>query len=198
MVAPLVASLSDRVAFLIEVSGWQGPAWQQDAVRVEAESRADGFAEADVRRAVAFAQRRMELIRGNGSFEELDREQEAAEAMPWFVHVHRCDRALFHSARRLVEGDSGPWWENVRCPVLVIYGDRDTLSGPPEPLIALIRRGLARAGNTDVTVRVFPGADHSLRRARTTGSKGESRPDFVAGYLDAMTDWLSRRFGPPG
>lgn len=27
MVAPLAASLSDEVAFLIEVSGWQGPVW---------------------------------------------------------------------------------------------------------------------------------------------------------------------------
>jgi alpha-beta hydrolase superfamily lysophospholipase len=34
MVAPLAASLSDQVAFVIEVSGWQGVAWRQDAVRV--------------------------------------------------------------------------------------------------------------------------------------------------------------------
>ncbi len=37
MVAPLAAAISDKVAFIIEVSGWQGPAWQQDQTRVEAE-----------------------------------------------------------------------------------------------------------------------------------------------------------------
>jgi len=37
MVAPLAASLGDEVAFVIEVAGWQGPAWKQDAVRVAAE-----------------------------------------------------------------------------------------------------------------------------------------------------------------
>ncbi len=42
MVAPLAASLSDDVAFVIDVAGWQGPAWKQDAVRVGAELRAPG------------------------------------------------------------------------------------------------------------------------------------------------------------
>ena len=40
MIAPLAASFSGDVAFLIEVSGWQGPAWKQDPARVEAELRA--------------------------------------------------------------------------------------------------------------------------------------------------------------
>lgn len=53
IVAPLVASRSADVAFLIEVSGCQTPAWQQDLYRVEAELRADGFDEADVAEAVA-------------------------------------------------------------------------------------------------------------------------------------------------
>jgi hypothetical protein len=63
----------------------------------------------------------------------------------------------------------------------VIYGDRDSSSGPPGRLVAVIRDGLAKAGNRDVTVRVFAGADHALREAGADG------PDFVPGYLDAMT-----------
>src|SRR5262249_36360807 len=115
---------------------------------------------------------------------------------PWFGHVHRCDRALFVSARLNVEFDSSASWESVRCPVLAIYGDRDTSSGAPEPLIALIRRGLEKAGDRDVTVRIFADADHSLRRARKVGREGDGNSDFVPGYLDAMTDWLAARLGP--
>jgi alpha-beta hydrolase superfamily lysophospholipase len=72
MVAPLAASLSDEVAFLIEVSGWQGPVWKQDAVRVEAELRAAGFSDADVERADAFARKRMDMIRGTSPYEDLE------------------------------------------------------------------------------------------------------------------------------
>src|SRR5262249_34344937 len=160
MVAPLAASLSDRVAFVIEVSGWQGAAWRQDAVRVEAELRADGFPEMYVREATAFARLRMDLIRGTGPYEDLQRAQEEVKARPWFKAVHCCDRTLCDAARRVVEYDTGPSWEKVRCPVLVIYGDKDTSSGPPDGLVATIRRGLARGGNDDVTARIFAGADH--------------------------------------
>jgi pimeloyl-ACP methyl ester carboxylesterase len=208
MVVPLAASRSKDVAFLIEVSGWQGPAWKQDLVRVEAQLRADQFPEADVLAAVALAKRRMDLIRSNGSFEELDNAQEAAERMSWFPYVHRCDRALFDSAKSLVEYDTAPSWDGVHCPVLVIYGDKDTSSGPPDALLAVIRHGLETAGNADVTVKIFPNAEHSLCNSQTGGPKeaGERKklrkagdaPDFVPGYLDAMTTWLAARFGDGG
>ena len=204
MVVPLAASLSDKVSFVIQVSGWQGAAWRQDAVRVEAELRANGSPEGDVKEAVAFAQIRMAIIRGTGSFEELESAQAKVKLRPWFASVHWCDRALFLAARRNVEYETGPSWEKVRCPVLVIYGNKDTSSGLPEPLVALIRGGLEKAQNAGVTVRVFPGADHSLCYAQTGGQKGQARrveaqkdqsdPDFVPGYLDAMTDWLGKQF----
>ncbi len=204
MVAPLIASMDKEVAFVIEVSGWQGPAWQQDAVRVEAELRADGFLETDVRAAVTFARKRMSLIRGTAAFEELDRSQEAVKRLPWFPYVHRCDRATFYGARRCVDEDISPNWEKVHCPVLVIYGDKDTSSGPPKPLMAIIRRGLVHAGNKDITEKIFSSADHGLCRTTTGGRKeaGErakkraqgAGPDFVPGYLDTMTGWLTQRF----
>jgi pimeloyl-ACP methyl ester carboxylesterase len=205
-VAPLAASLSGDVAFVIEVAGWQGPAWQQDLVRVEAELRADGYPEADVHSATAFARKRMDLIRGTGPFEELDRAQEEVKGLPWFGSVHRCDPALFHSARRIVANAPAPPWGKVRCPVLVIYGDRDTSTGPAEAQLAIIRHGLAEAGNRDVTEKVFADADHGLCRTKTGGPrelaerararKKEEGPDFVPGYLDTLTTWLTRRFGP--
>lgn len=205
MVAPLAASLFRDVAFLMQIAGWQGPAWKQDSVRVEAELRADDFPEADVVAAVAFARRRMEFIRNSRPFEELDKEQEAVKGRSWFPYVHRCDRERFDSARRTVGYDNSPSWEAVHCPVLVIYGDKDTSAGPPDDLVAVIRRGLAKGGNRDMTVKIFPNADHSLCRTKTGGRKeAEERkkarrngddPDFVPGYLDTMIHWLSERFG---
>jgi pimeloyl-ACP methyl ester carboxylesterase len=199
--------LSGDVAFLIEVGGSQVVAWQQDALRVEAELRADGFLEDDIREAVAFARMRMSLIRGRGEFEDLEEVHAAVEHRPWFEYAGRCDRALFDSARRMVEYDPGPAWETVRCPVLAIYGEKDT-SLPAEKNQPIIRRGLEVAGNRDVTIKVFPRADHGLRVTETGGPK-EARerskarrpgdgPDFTPGYLDLMTDWLAERFGPEG
>jgi pimeloyl-ACP methyl ester carboxylesterase len=202
--ATLAASTSGDVAFLIQVGGSQVIAWQQDILRVEAELRADGFPEGDIDEAVAFARMRMALIRGGGEFEDLERAHAKVEGRPWFGHAGRCDRSLFYSARKMVEFDPGPAWERVRCPVLAIYGEKDT-SLPAEKSLPIIRRGLAKSGNRDVTIRVFPGADHGLAITTTGGPKEAKErararkpgdgPDFVPGYLDLMTDWLAERFG---
>jgi uncharacterized protein len=204
-VALLAASSSRDVAFLIEVGGSQVVAWQQDIFRVEAELRADGFPETDIRDAVNFARMRMGLIRGKGEFEELERTHAGVERHPWFKYVGRCDRALFYSARRMVEFDPGPAWEKVRCPALAIYGEKDT-SLPADKNLPIIRRGLGVAGNRDVTIRVFPRADHGLKTSVTGGPKeaGERSmarrpgdgPGFAPGYLDLMSGWLTERFGP--
>ncbi len=206
MVAPLAASLSKKIAFVIDVGGWQGPAWRQDAVRVEAELRADGFSEADIAAGVALSRERMDLIRGNQPFEELERKQQAARSEAWFEYVHFCDKALFHAARRYVEYDTGPSWESVYCPVLVIFGNKDTSSGSPEPLLEIVRRGLTKAGNRELVVKVFRDADHSLCTTKTGGRmEGRERakareagagPDFVKGYLETMTQWMEERCQP--
>jgi pimeloyl-ACP methyl ester carboxylesterase len=202
-VAPLAASLSGDIAFVIEVGGSQVISWRQDIARVEAELRADGFAEDDIREAVAFTKMRMDLIRGKGEFEDLEKSHAAVEKRPWFGHAGRCDRPLFYSARKMVEFDPGPAWEEVKCPVLAIYGEKDT-SLPPEQNLPVIRRGLEKAGNKDVTIKVVPGADHGLKVTRTGGPKeaGERSkarkpgddPDFAPGYLDLRTEWLGVRF----
>ena len=208
MVAPLAASLSDEVKFVIEVSGWQGPVWKQDAVRVETELRAAGFPAADIERAVTFARLRMDMIRGTGPYKDLEAAQNEVQMLPWFRRsVHFCDRVLFESARRNVGEDTTSWWSQVKCPVLVLYGDRDVSSGPPEPLVAIIRRSLKAADNRDVTVQIFRDADHSLCRAgplarvaggpRAKEQSDVAGPDFTAGYLDTMTDWLKKRIGAP-
>lgn len=200
-VAPMAATLSKEVAFLIVVAGWQGPAWQQDAVRVEHELRSRGFTQAEIEEAVKFAHRRMELIRGRAPFEELDREQEAVKSLPWFESVHRCDRVLFESARRIVNFDNSTTWEKVKCPVLAIYGGRDTSSGPPQRLLTVIQHGLAKAANDDLAIKTFPDADHNLCRGRGEIRQENGRqpgsaesPDFVPGYLETMSAWLNDHY----
>jgi pimeloyl-ACP methyl ester carboxylesterase len=203
-VAPVAAALSKEVAFVIVVGGWQGPAWQQDAIRVEQELRAKGFAEAEINEAVSFSRRRMEMIRGRATFEELDRAQEAVGALPWFGSVHRCDRVLFESARRMINFDNSASWGKVTCPVLAVYGGQDVSSGPPEPLLAVIRQGLAKCGNDDLTVKVFPDANHDLCRPRSDARQENGRlpqqrvsaqaPDFAPGYLETMSTWLSQHY----
>jgi pimeloyl-ACP methyl ester carboxylesterase len=204
-VAPLAASESSDVAFVIEVSGHQLPAWQQDLYRVEAELKADGFSKADIAKAMEIARLRMGLMRDAGHFEELDETQKEWMGRPWFAYVHVCDRKRFESGQLTVQFDPGPCWEKVCCPVLAIHGEKDT-STPPDLSLAAIRTGLQKAGNADLTVKVFSRAGHGITVSETGGRKEaeqraksravEDGPEFAPGYLDTMSGWLVERFGP--
>ena len=115
-VAPLAASESSDVAFVIEVSGYQLPIWQQDLYRVEAELKADGFSKANIAKAMEIARLRMNLLRESGHFEELDETQKEWMGRPWFVYVQPCDRKQFELGMLAVQYDPAPCWKKCAAP----------------------------------------------------------------------------------
>ena len=82
----------------------------------------------------------------------------------------------------------------TRVPVLALFGGLDlqvVVHQNRPPLEA------ALAGNPDVTVEVFPRANH-LFQAATTGSPSEYgvlEHNFVEGFLDTISDWILARLG---
>ena len=73
--------------------------------------------------------------------------------------------------------------KSVRCPVLAMWGEDDTLV-PARKSAAVYRRVLALAGNRDVTTVVFAHADHSI-------------DGFSAPYWQTLERWLHQHL-PPG
>lgn len=73
--------------------------------------------------------------------------------------------------------------ERVTCSVLALFGERDALV-PVDESVRVYREALARAGNPDVTILVFPGADHVI-------SVGEP-PALADGYVTLLARWLGR------
>jgi dienelactone hydrolase len=80
------------------------------------------------------------------------------------------------------------WWAQVRVPVLLVYGaeDRRVPAAASAERIAAALRG---AGNTNVTVQIHPGADHTFRLA--AGPSGW--PSTAPGYIAGLVDWIARR-----
>ncbi|MDJ0537027.1 MAG: prolyl oligopeptidase family serine peptidase [Xenococcaceae cyanobacterium MO_207.B15] len=80
--------------------------------------------------------------------------------------------------------------DKVKCPVLILHGERDHNTPSKEALLML--EALLKAGNKNVTTHIFPGLDHSFRRL------GERNEDFVMAMKrplapvmpKALTNWL--------
>jgi alpha-beta hydrolase superfamily lysophospholipase len=73
-------------------------------------------------------------------------------------------------------------------PVLLLYGSDDQRVQAAQSA-ERIAAALRTAGNTDVTVRLYPGADHTFRLPPASSGW----PITAPGYVTDLLDWLSRR-----
>jgi dienelactone hydrolase len=192
-VVPLAASQSDSVSFIIQVSGWQGPAWRQDLARVEAELRADGSPEADIKAAVAFARLRMDMIVGAGPYEDLERAQEKVKDQPWFKAVHFCDRARFYSGRLTLRHDPELGESSLPGPRHLrrhghLVGAAGRAGGHHPPRVGQGRE--RRRDRPDISRRgPLPVSGQEAGSARRSG---------IRTWLSRYDDWLVSPQGPRG
>ncbi|MYT33911.1 alpha/beta hydrolase family protein [Streptomyces sp. MspMP-M5] len=82
--------------------------------------------------------------------------------------------------------DPLPALRRLRQPVLAIWGDDH--QSPPAESAAAIEKALRDSGNTDVTLRFFPHADHKLHTSADGFQRGEQ---LVPGYVDTIASWVA-------
>ncbi|MFF3788166.1 alpha/beta hydrolase family protein [Streptomyces sp. NPDC001933] len=92
------------------------------------------------------------------------------------------DAGLFPEA----DYDPLPTLRRLRQPVLALWGN-DQQSPPAESATA-IEQALRDGGNTDVTLRFFPHADHKLHTSPDGFQRNE---ELVPGYVDTMASWVA-------
>jgi dienelactone hydrolase len=205
IVAPLAAAQSRDVAYVVALAACQLVAHEQEPLHVARELHADGFGEQAHAEALELTKLRIELLRGSGLYQELDETQKGFLGRPWFEYIGYWDRKRFDSGKLTIDYEPAPSWEKVHCPVLAVFAKKDP-SCPVESSVAVIRKGLDKAGNNDVTIKVIAKADHSFAVSDTGGRKearerAKRRPsgeavELAPGYLDAVSGWLDARFVP--
>jgi pimeloyl-ACP methyl ester carboxylesterase len=194
-VAPLAASLSDGIAFLIIIS----PSGVSPAAQVNEEIAlrliGRGYAKADVDRALALNERVFEFQRSGQVPDGLAEDLRQASMEPWFKDARDIPHELYPPDdyrwwRSVMDFDPGPVWERARKPVLLLKGGRDPNSR------ANLARGeieaaLRRGGNHEVKFVLFPEGDHSLLK----WPLGERIPPpvFAEGYLETMVRWAGEQ-----
>ena len=175
-VAPLAAARTPLVHFIVTISGGgltKGDAYVHKARRLAEESGLTGRA---LDSAVAVAETTIAesraRVRGAGSPSGFDRR---------------------------VAYDPTDDWRRFRGPVLAMAGADDVLE-PAARSTAWLENTLRRAGNLDVTVKLFPHGHHSLLLG-VTGTPSEFATmrgihQLVPGYWEVLTGWLARASRP--
>jgi pimeloyl-ACP methyl ester carboxylesterase len=93
--------------------------------------------------------------------------------------------------RAFITFDPAPVLATVRCPALVVFGERDT-QVPPSTNRPPLEAAFAKGGNTNVTIKVYPEANHLFIAAKTgQASEYAMLPKvFVPGFLTDVSNWI--------
>ena len=107
---------------------------------------------------------------------------------PWFIAPPPPDNVYWSISPMFARYRALDWWSQVRVPVLLLYG-ADDQRVPAAASAERIAAALRRAGNDEVTIRLYPGADHTFRLPPGPGGWPATAP----GYLSDLLDWIARR-----
>jgi pimeloyl-ACP methyl ester carboxylesterase len=159
--APLAASRTDNVAYLILNVGPSVSVQEQELHRVEYSLRADEYSEEDIEKALAYTELVFTAAYGDGDRQELFAKAEDVKSQKWadYVNVVGSDADL--DGWRLIRYDPSPVLKRTTIPLLALFGEHDVLV-PPQENVDRLRGYLTEAGNSDFTIRVIPGVGHNM------------------------------------
>jgi pimeloyl-ACP methyl ester carboxylesterase len=201
-IAPLAATLSSDVGFLILRVPSALPVTENILYEIESNLRRDDFSEADITKALALRQLIHRTILTNTEWENLKAEIDKSKNERWFPYARAGwffslkippDGAAAKGLRDPLTYDPLPILEILTVPVLALNGELDEAI-PTKKSVPVFESALRKAGNKDFTVIVLPKAGHNfLETNKPYGAEEFARKTkYVPGYWDAIATWLRK------
>ena len=186
--APLVAVRSGRVAFVIASAAAGIPTDSTEIYSILNSVLPQARTAADSASAREYVGELVAAAYHGAARTRLDALAATLRDRPWFFAPPPAGASYWTFSRDFGRYRPLEWWGRVRVPVLLVYGAADQRV-PAAESAARITAALRGTGNRDVTVRLFPGADHTFRLP--PGPSGW--PVTAPGYVSTLLDWLARR-----
>lgn len=203
-VAATAASMSKDIAFVIGVSGGGISYTELVTYQTGNRLRKRGFSERDISQAIAVIEKLHLFIHDGANPQQMQALLNEASTNSWAgpagIPAKLPDEHEIKSWRNAQYLDNTKLsWSDVKIPILLIWGEND-MSVPVNASVKNISEALTLNRNSDVTIKVFSGADHALMlpagaRADTNGKWDFSR--LAPGYLELMASWALERTRKP-
>ena len=192
-IAPLAASRSKDIAFLIIASGGGVTPPQAEINEQVARMRAQKLSQAEIDEAIAFMKLQFDLVRNPARWEEFQAAAQKVKDKKWYRYTWGGlpkDHWQWNWWKPVVDFDPAIPFSRIKIPVLLMFGalDQYTPSETVPQFVETISTALAKGGNRDVTSRIFPNADHDLS-VKLEGGRFSAPPD----YHELISTWLKHR-----
>jgi pimeloyl-ACP methyl ester carboxylesterase len=193
MIAPLVASRSRDVAFVISGAGHAVPLYEGEINSITNQIHARGVQGKDLEEATDFIKMWVNVARTGQGWPEFDAAIAKARDKRWFsaMRVPPKDDWTWPFFKSTYEYNAADYWQKVTVPVLVMYGQND-LYTPVAQSIINIDHALEKAGNKDYSVIMFPRATHTFNIDLGPDQPFEW-PRMAPGFPDVVLAWLHER-----
>jgi len=210
LVAPLVASQSDDVAFVVMLAGPGVPGREVLIFQLELIARSEGIAPETIDRQLGLQRKLLDLLASDGSDAEIEApfREIVAEQIELSIELSgggedtpreaMIDMAVKKTLnpwyRYFVTYDPRPALTRVSVPVLALNGSLD-LQVNAEQNLPEIEKALASGANEDYTIEIRVGLNH-LFQTTTTGSLSEYaqiEETFEPETLALITAWILER-----
>ena len=214
LVAPLVATRGDAIAFLVHLAGPGVPLEDLLQAQSAAIARASGASERLIEKSAAVSKRFYEILaheavdstaqrRIASEVERATAELAAVQSTPADTAIVRMWASQSKSQvqvfttrwfRHLVQHDPAPALKKVRVPVLALFGSKD-LQVPPEQNAPAVEKALRAGKNKDFTVDVLPGLNHLFQHAETglVDEYGRIEETMAPEVLERIAAWVVAR-----
>lgn len=189
-IAPLIASLSPGVAFIVAADAPATVSYEQDIYRVGNALRDNGWTGKSGAAALALYTQFVNVARTGRGYADLQASMKRHENEPWFswLGIPPQHSWVWSWYPLVANYDSRQYWPSVKIPVLLVYGERDRLMSV-DANIATIEHLEQSSGNNDVSAIILPDAPHTLDI-----QPGPKDAFFwwhvVSGYPDMVIDWI--------
>ncbi|MEB2774302.1 alpha/beta hydrolase [Algoriphagus sp. D3-2-R+10] len=210
MVAPMVASNSKDVSFIVLLAGPGIEIMKVLLMQQELIARADGLSESEIKeyilpvheeayRMISMSTDGRTLKTDLARLIEQSYDNSPADLMPSEMSREevvstQSDKWSSEWFRNFLKYDPALILEKVTCPVLALNGEKDLVVTPKENLSGIIN-ALKKGGNSSVTVKELPNLNHLFQNCETGSPAEYARIEetFSPDALKEISDWILKQ-----
>ncbi|HMF91987.1 MAG TPA: alpha/beta fold hydrolase [Candidatus Angelobacter sp.] len=187
-IAPLAATRTSRVCFVVVKSAAGVTPEEQELVQVEINMRRNGDSEERIQTALALYRQMIAYSRTRQNWDALSSAMKAAsdKYQLSFGNDIEQDWWFFDFIQLTFSYDPVPVLEQVQSPLLIVFGGKDRFL-PLDRSVA--RLSTALGTSRSAVIQVFPNAGHDLRVEPAKDSAWDF-PRFAPGYLETVASWV--------
>lgn len=193
--APLVASKSKNISFVIAAASVGDSVYKQDLYRVENNLKSNDFTQAETKEAMTYYALWLNMARTGMGFDKLDSLNKISKDKKWFEWVEAPPLNQWIWKYYLGTGNynSLDYWKKINVPVLLVYGENDQIEDVKSYIKNIDSTSMINRRNKDFTELILPNAQHNLCIFPEKNDK------FFwwylsHGYEDLITSWILYRF----